>query len=1000
MTQNKLNFDKQFIVRAPLFSIQEKNLDGNLLFKEAIKIASDNFHQFLNSKESKILLSKEKYKNRIRHKCIPFGLFAHNSVANWIVDESTIIVKHELLKRNCRIDSTIQNSLITKFITNYNLFKDIRYFLNNTIIENPQAISYIDYNNLGKQIFYMNTKISKEEFIKDIIDFVSDKLFFGKEILKFIELSGYEDSEDILLYCIKNKILIPETEINCVGMEQLDIFLKVLEHIEKDEILLNIYEDLIFIKESVNIINSQYGELKPDEIILYDAIKDKIFKYLEKDNYTDYIHVDSYFDHNIGGLNVNEQKSLQDAFDVLLKLNRNNDVLKNFKNAFSELYGDRFVPISEVVDLNNMLSRYLGGEAFKKNNIIPKSLSSNFINNNLILDDVDSFLFNKLINSVKAGSKEIVLDEINTAELKSQNVNSNSISIFFRNFKENNISKNFVSGIGLSPDKMIGRFSNYNKDVSNILKRISANDSAIGGNEVIYAEIIHIPSASRLNNVMYRKHERDHEIVFVSYGSDKTKIYLSDLYIGIKNDRIKLFSKKLEKEIIPVMANAHNTEYYTLPLYRLLNYINYESVGNNLNFSWGNLKRFFNYFPRVVYKNVILSLQTWEVDLKNQILNEENINEIKNKYLLPDEVLVSYKGSDEVYFNLLNYYDKLNFISFCKNKSSITIKEYIFNKDNETPIKDLTDNGYANEFLAIAFLEKTNQYSGSIDKKFLNLSNYKFGEEWIYVKIYIDEFISDSYLIELVSDIKSELLNQDLIDFFFFIRYYDSLPHIRLRLKLNKKNNNHYSKILDLLNKKRNTDKEIILPKMEYSVYKPEYLRYGIDRIDELEKLFFIDSMLVVNFIARQKELRSRIILSMKWSLYILEFLNFSYNEKIKIINNNKEGLKAEHNVDINSKKDLNKLFKEINFNVLNILDNTLIPEASNADIGNKLSQIVGVLEGLQFEDQYEKASVFSSIFHMHVNRLFNKDQRTFEFIIYDFLDKFLKKQYYLKNNK
>lgn len=998
MTQNKLKFDKQFIVRAPLFSREENKFDRNLLFEEAIKIGSENFYKFINSKDSKILHTKEKYKNRIRHKCTPFGLFAHNSVAEWTENKSNIIVKSESIKRNCRIDSTVQNTLVTSLIKKHNLFKEIRYFLNNTIVENPDAITYIDYSNLGKQIFYMNTKISKEEFIKEIMDFVADKLILGSELLSFIEQSGYEDSEDILLYCIKNKILIPETEINCVGKEQLDIFINVLDHTEKNEVLLNLFEDLVFIRECVNTINSKYGALEPDEIILYDAIKDKIFKYLDQDKFTDYVQVDTYFDQKIGGLNVNEQKSLEDAFNVLLKLNRKSDTLKNFKNAFIELYGDKFIPISEVIDLNSILSRYLGGDAFKKNNVIPKSLSSYFIKNNLVLDEIDNLLLRKLIDSIKGGRTEIVLDEIDLVDLKKQDIKSNSISIFFRNFNENNVSKNFITGIGLSPDKMIGRFTNYNKGVSDILKRISVHDASVGGSEVLYAEIIHIPAASRLNNVMYRKHERDYEIAFVSYGSDKSKIYISDLYVGIKNDQIKLFSKKLKKEIIPVMANAHNTEYYSLPLYKLLNYINFEKVGDTLNFSWGNLDNLFEYFPRIVYKNVILSLQTWKLDFKNEILNEKKIQEIKSKYQLPDEILVSHKGSDGIYFNLLEHYDRQNFISFCKNKNSISVKEYIFNKGNETPVRDASGSGYANEFLAIAYIDKSKQY-GTFNKSYFNLPNYKFGDEWIYAKIYIDEFISDTYLIELVNDIKRELLKPHLIDVFFFIRYYDSMPHIRVRFKLNKHSENNYKKIIDILNKNRNIVKDIFVPKIEYSVYKPEYLRYGVDRIDELEKLFFIDSMLVINFIASQKELRSRIILSMKWALYVLECLNFSYEEKLVIINNNKEGLKREHNVDVNSKKDINKLFKDIDLNIYNVLDNILILEDSKQDIENKLCEIADVLIGIQFEDGAEKQSLFSSIFHMHVNRLFNKDQRTFEYIVYDFLDKFLKKQYYLKKN-
>ena len=53
---------------------------------------------------------------------------------------------------------------------------------------------------------------------------------------------------------------------------------------------------------------------------------------------------------------------------------------------------------------------------------------------------------------------------------------------------------------------------------------------------------------------------RAYEIVYLSNSEIPTEnqIFINDLYVSIKNDSIQLRSKKLDKEVIPILSNAHN----------------------------------------------------------------------------------------------------------------------------------------------------------------------------------------------------------------------------------------------------------------------------------------------------------------------------------------------------------------------------------------------------------------------------------------------------------
>jgi len=52
------------------------------------------------------------------------------------------------------------------------------------------------------------------------------------------------------------------------------------------------------------------------------------------------------------------------------------------------------------------------------------------------------------------------------------------------------------------------------------------------------------------------------------------------------------------------------------------------------------------------------------------------------------------------------------------------------------------------------------------------------GDEWLYIKLYTGYKTADTILTEILPEIISKLKDEQLIDKWFFIRYYD--PHYHL----------------------------------------------------------------------------------------------------------------------------------------------------------------------------------------------------------------------------
>lgn len=265
------------------------------------------------------------------------------------------------------------------------------------------------------------------------------------------------------------------------------------------------------------------------------------------------------------------------------------------------------------------------------------------------------------------------------------------------------------------------------------------------------------------------------------------------------------------------------------------------------------------------------------------------------------------------------------------------------------------------------------------------------GSEWLYLKIYTGVKTSDLFLLEVIKPFVEQLQNEHVIKKWFYIRYNDPKPHLRIRFNISNLNNYNYilEKINPLFGEYLNSGE---ISNVIIDSYKRELERYGENTIEYAEELFFRSSEMILNFLEYDDE--EKIMVTLFYIDSVLSELNLSSKEKLNWINNYNYAFKKEFNADKSLNNQLKKKYQDLHSKYLefirsNELEGVRILITRNiCEMKLPRKKILELYENNLLEVELE--DFFQSIFHMHINRLFTSNQRLFEMIIYDYFIRFL----------
>lgn len=276
--------------------------------------------------------------------------------------------------------------------------------------------------------------------------------------------------------------------------------------------------------------------------------------------------------------------------------------------------------------------------------------------------------------------------------------------------------------------------------------------------------------------------------------------------------------------------------------------------------------------------------------------------------------------------------------------------------------------------------------------------NFILGDEWLYYKIYTGINVSDRILIDLIKPVTDNLISNNIIDKWFFIRYQDPEHHLRVRFHATCKDNikTIIEKLNPLLN---NFFTSGIIWKIQTDTYKRELERYGKNTMIISEDYFHIDSSLtldIINLVNETGDEDLRWLSALLTINSILDDFKFSLQQKLNFVKNLNERFGNEFNLNTNKslRKYLNNKYrKEYDKIESIIMSKTYLNYNFNEFNLKRNNQSTHIIKQILHVNNLEIPLNYyiDSLIHMSINRLFKSKNRLNEMVCYNFLFRYYK---------
>lgn len=728
MSHFPYQFFEEYVFRTPVLSykkIQKKfneevvsnreleEICKDPVFLEAIYLASPDFYErtieWLSGKNISIKQYEKlkntllKYYTRMGMRCTPFGLFSMVGIGMFGNNKRESLSLElnrikELQKeislnyvRDTKLDMHFLIALSRHFLKIPEIRDNLLFYPNNSIYKIGNKIRYIEYEyNKGKKNFTISSAPLSEE-LQMILEASKEgkSIEFLTKPLVNSEITEH-DAREYIQELIENQLLISEIEPNVSGRDFLDTLISTFRRIEIKEEMLT----LLSIKLELEKLDQQFG----NKISMYSKVEELIEKFkIEYEK--QYLFQTDLYNSSEYILPLYWKKELRKGISFLNKivlLQKDNDFEK-FKKAFRERFEDQEVSLLYALDIEL-------GIGYKQNvhikgmhpYIEDLDIPSNF-NHNFKISDIHKVLIDKLQESLLENQLVIELADEDFKDFsESWNDLPDTLSFIGEIVSTDKGEQLLLNGShGSSAANLLGRFCSEKSKVHTLAKAITKVEEDLNS-EYILAEIIHLPD-DRVGNIIRRPILRQYEMPYLAQSiiAPEQKVDIEDLYISLKNERIILRSKELNKEIKPYLTNAHNYYTNTLPVYHFLSDFQSQNLRIELHFDWGDLQHFYNFFPRIEYKKIILSKARWKISEKEIIRfdilenNEDDREQMLSKFkiwrdkrCIPQWIQWA-QADNKLTLNLQNYDMVKIFIDIIKKQKSIIVEEFLCNENDD-----------------------------------------------------------------------------------------------------------------------------------------------------------------------------------------------------------------------------------------------------------------------------------------------------------------------------
>lgn len=559
-----------------------------------------------------------------------------------------------------------------------------------------------------------------------------------------------------------------------------------------------------------------------------------------------------------------------------------------------------------------------------------------------------------------------------------------------------------LGGIGGPPGaRLMGRFAHADPAIERAVSELTRAEESLDP-DAIYAELLYVPGP-KAGNIVGRPSFRRYEIPLFTTSAlpNEWQIGLADLRLSLDGARLVLRSERLDREVVPRLTSAHNLDLRTnSPIYRFLGKLQYQGTGYARSWSWGALEN-SPFTPRVRVGDVVLRRACWR--------------------LAAGEAEALKRAAPAQRSDMLRVWVETWRIPRWITCRSLTLSTA--DADAPQALASLAEEGKGLEItevypppeLAAVRGENGTRFVSEIDLPFVGEPVRRAarmarpravetrtclpGSEWLFVKLYTGPATADTILQEAIAPLLATFRGT-AIDRWFFIRYNDPDTHLRVRFRGTPDAlHGRLLPALEQLAEALHADR--LLSRMVIDTYEPEIERYGGASVfDFAERIFEGESDAFLRIVpnAPPADLQGRLLSALCSAHLLLRALVPEENERQALSRMRGDQLKQENGVTTRAGRD--RLAAWVRTHQEELLE-TMAAEGPYAALRDALAarDAIARSAGEALREAAGRGaltrpipSIVLSLLHMNVNRWIVSHHRLQELLVFDALDRLLRR--------
>jgi lantibiotic biosynthesis protein len=1009
--------------------------------RDALFVASPNIierlHLWIEDPDSergrKVEHVLVRYFSRMTGRATPFGLFA--GVTTGVIGDKTNLEIEERARyrRHTRLDMDYLFALVDAITRDPALRSGLKFYPNSSLFCAAGRVRYVESRLKEKDRSYHLVAVEETDYLTATI--ARARLGATPDALAAALVDAeisLDEAREYIAELIDSQILAPEIALNVSGPEPVH---PLIENLRRSKETMEIAATLQRAGEELESIDRDGVGVDAER---YRQLARALESLPTKVDLTRLFQVDMAKPTPVAMLGPEVLREIERGIEIIHSLSapqRDNE-LTRFREAFSKRYEDREVPLVEALDEEIGVGF---GDSEENSPLIRDLVFPPAREDGRIDADRHSYMLRKLCEAIGAGAREINIDAAELEKIKTKEPLPLPDSFSIEAIVAAQTPSALATGdfrvlvgasAGPSGAVLLGRFCHLDEDLREkaltLVREEEARQAA-----AVFAEIVHLPEG-RMGNVIYRPQMREYEIPFLARSTldSEHQIPVTDLGVSVRNNRVRLRSMRLGREVIPRMTNAHNFSWMGLGIYRFLCWLQQQDTAMLPGWDWGELAA-APFLPRVCCGRLVLAPARWRVEKKElaefaKMKGAERfraVQTLRGQFKLPRLIALA-DGDNRLPVDLDNVLSVDSFVQLIKDREAATLIELfpgpdelcaagpegLFVHELIVPFAKGKDEGgrMRDEVKPRSF---ETQESPEVPSSFiLHPSSFARrlppGSEWLYAKLYTGSATADVILREVVREMVDAVMETRAADRWFFIRFGD--PDWHLRLRFHGAPQSLQQTVLPLIYEKTPplmTRGQIW--RLQLDTYERELERYGgAEGIELAEQLFHADSEAVLQLIESLEPgdtgADERWRLTMYGIHRLFDDFGFDLKARHSILKDTRDAFAKEFRVEKNLWSEFSDKFRKERNELQLLLDaapDSDHPLAPGIEIlhqrSHKLASIVAELQSRERKGALSASipRLMPSYIHMHANRLLRSAQRQQELVIYDLLTRLYESQ-------